>query len=74
MMTALCCKPMATTSFATALLLPIFALSIASTAESTAKTTVELNDAQGKSVGTAVLWSETGKRAQPGGIYKTRPS
>lgn len=48
------------------LLLPIFTLSIASTAKSTAKTTVELTDARGKSVGTAVLWSETGKKAQPG--------
>jgi Cu-Zn family superoxide dismutase len=50
-----------------ALLLPIFTLSIASTAASTAKTTVELKDAQGKGVGTAVL---TGKRAQAGVFIK----
>jgi superoxide dismutase, Cu-Zn family len=44
--------------FSLALLL-IFALSIVVMAKPAAKTTVELKDAQGKSVGTAVLW--TGK-------------
>jgi len=53
-----------------ALILPIFALANASTAQSTAKTTVELNDAQGKGVGKAVLWSATGKRARPGVFIK----
>ena len=49
-----------TTLFSLALLL-VFALSIMVMAKSAAKTTVELKDAQGKSVGTAVLSSETGK-------------
>ena len=49
-----------TTLFFLALLL-VFALSIMVMAKSAAKTTVELKDAQGKSVGTAVLSSETGK-------------
>jgi superoxide dismutase, Cu-Zn family len=35
-----------------------------------AKTTVELKDAQGKSVGTAVLWSKTGKGAGSGVFIK----
>ncbi len=55
-----------TALFSIALLLPIFVLSITAGAKSTAKTTVELKNAQGKSVGTAVLWSETGKRAKTG--------
>jgi Cu-Zn family superoxide dismutase len=55
------------TSFALAALLPIFALSISASAKSAAKTTVELKDAQGKSVGTAVLWSKAGKNAA--GVY-----
>src|ERR1043166_3593327 len=46
--------------FSLALLL-ILALSVMVMAKSAAKTTVELKDAQGKSVGTAVLWSETSK-------------
>ena len=49
------------TLFSLAVLLPIFALSIVVAAKSSAKTSVELKDAQGKSVGTATLWSETGK-------------
>jgi superoxide dismutase, Cu-Zn family len=44
--------------FAMALLLAIVALSVAAAAKSAAKTTVELKDAQGKSVGTAVLSSQ----------------
>jgi Cu-Zn family superoxide dismutase len=52
------------TSFSIALFLPIFALSLAGAAKSTAKTTVELKDTQGKSVGTAVLWSGAGKKAE----------
>ena len=44
-------------SFAVALCLPVLALSITTVA----KTTVELKDAQGKSVGTAVLSSKSGK-------------
>jgi Cu-Zn family superoxide dismutase len=35
-----------------------------------AKSTVELKDAQGKSVGTAVLWSKTGKGASSGVFMK----
>ncbi len=50
--------------------LPIFVLSIAVVAKSTPKTTVELKDAQGKSVGTAVLWSSAGKKAEPGVFIK----
>jgi superoxide dismutase, Cu-Zn family len=53
-----------------AMFLAIFALSIAAAAKSTPKTTVELKDAQGKSVGTAVLWSGTGKKAEPGVFMK----
>jgi Cu-Zn family superoxide dismutase len=45
----------------------ILILSIAVAAKSTAKTTVQLKDAQGKSVGTAVLWSKSG---QPGVFIK----
>jgi Cu-Zn family superoxide dismutase len=56
--------------FSLALLLPIFALSIVAAAKSTAKTTVEMKDAQGKSVGTAVLWSKTGKKAESGVFIK----
>jgi superoxide dismutase, Cu-Zn family len=59
-----------TTLFSLALLLPIFALSMAAAAKSAAKTTVELKDAQGKSVGTAVLWSKTGKKVEPGVFIK----
>jgi Cu-Zn family superoxide dismutase len=44
-------------SFASALCLPVLALSITTVA----KTTVELKDAQGKSVGTAALSSKSGK-------------
>jgi Cu-Zn family superoxide dismutase len=44
------------------LCLPVLALSIMTAA----KTTVELKDAQGKSVGTAVLWSKSGKGASSG--------
>ncbi len=51
-----------TTLFFLALLL-VFALSIMVMAKSAAKTTVELKDAQGKSVGTAVLSSKTGKNS-----------
>lgn len=46
------------TLFSTMLLLPILAFSIMAAAKSTAKTTVELKDAHGKSVGTAVLSSK----------------
>ena len=56
-------------SFALTLLLPLFALSISAAAKTT-KTTVELKDAQGKSVGTAVLWSKAGKSAAPGVFMK----
>ena len=59
-----------TTLFSIALLLPIFVLSIVAAAKSTPKTMVDLRDAQGKSVGTAVLWSETGKKAAPGVFIK----
>ncbi len=48
-------------SFGVALCLPLLALSITTAAKATAKTVVELKDAQGKSVGTAVLWSKTGE-------------
>jgi Cu-Zn family superoxide dismutase len=44
----------------------VLALSITSAA----KTTVELKDAQGKSVGTAVLWSKIGNRASSGVFIK----
>ena len=44
--------------FAMASLLAVIALSLAATAKSSAKTTVELKDAQGKSVGSAVLSSQ----------------
>jgi superoxide dismutase, Cu-Zn family len=44
--------------FVTALLVAVIALSITVAAKSAAKTTVELKDAQGKSVGTAVLSSQ----------------
>src|ERR1700687_2882311 len=44
--------------FAMALLLSNVALSVAAAAKSAAKTIVELKDAQGKSVGTAVLSSQ----------------
>src|SRR5271165_2669785 len=53
-------------SFAIATCLPVLALSITTAA----KTTVELKDAQGKSVGTAVLWSKTGKGASSGVVIK----
>ena len=59
-----------TTLFSIALLLPIFVLSIVAAAKSTPKTMVDLRDAQGKSVGTAALWSETGKKATPGVFIK----
>jgi Cu-Zn family superoxide dismutase len=59
-----------TTLFSIALLLPIFVLSIVAAAKSTPKTMVDLRDAQGKSVGTAALWSETGKKAEPGVFIK----
>jgi Cu-Zn family superoxide dismutase len=59
-----------TTLFSIALLLPIFVLSIVAAAKSTPKTMVDLRDAQGKSVGTAALWSETGKKAAPGVFIK----
>ena len=48
----------------------IFALSLTVAAKSSPKTTVELKDAQGKSVGKAVLWSDTGKKAGPGVFMK----
>jgi superoxide dismutase, Cu-Zn family len=51
-------------------LLPVFVLSIVAMAKSTPKTTVELKDSQGKNVGTAVLWSEAGKKAEPGVFIK----
>ncbi len=54
--------------FPIAVFLPIFfALSIAALAAAGPKTTVELKDAQGKSVGTAMLWS---KAAVPGVFMK----
>jgi Cu-Zn family superoxide dismutase len=54
--------------FSVAMFLPIFfALSIAAVAAAGAKATVELKDAQGKSVGTAMLWS---KGAAPGVFMK----
>jgi superoxide dismutase, Cu-Zn family len=56
--------------FSIAVFLPIFVLSITVAAKAGAKTTVELKDAQGKSVGTAILWSETGKKAEPGVFMK----
>jgi len=59
-----------TISFAIALFLPIFALTIAAAAKAGAKTTVELKDSQGKSVGTALLWSEAGKNAKQGVFIK----
>jgi superoxide dismutase, Cu-Zn family len=51
-----------------ALFLPIVMLSVTTAAKSTPKTTVELKDAQGKSVGKAVLWSKSGK--EPGVLMK----
>ena len=56
--------------FSLAVFLAVFWLSVAAGAKSAAKTTVELKDAQGKSVGTAVLWSVAGKKAQPGVFMK----
>src|SRR5713226_2150907 len=53
-------------SVAIASCLLVLALSITTAA----KTTVELKDAQGKSVGTAVLWSKTGKGASSGVFMK----
>lgn len=53
-------------AFAIALCLPVLALPISTAA----KTTVELKDAQGKSVGTAVLWSKAGKGASSGVFMK----
>ena len=50
--------------------LPLFALSIVAAAKSSPKTTVELKDAQGKSVGTAVLWSNAGKKNESGVFMK----
>jgi Cu-Zn family superoxide dismutase len=44
-----------------ALFLPIFVLSVVAAAKSTPKTTVDLKDAQGRDVGKAVLWRQTGK-------------
>ena len=52
-----------TTLFVMFLLL--FALSIVAAAKSAPKTTVELKDAQGKSVGTAVLWSKPARKTSP---------
>jgi superoxide dismutase, Cu-Zn family len=51
----------------TMFLLIFFVLSIAAVAAAGAKATVELKDAQGKSVGTAMLWS---KGAVPGVFMK----
>src|ERR1700730_2973519 len=48
----------------------VIALLLALSITSAAKTTVELKDAQGKSVGTAVLWSKTGKGASSGVFIK----
>jgi superoxide dismutase, Cu-Zn family len=56
------------TQFFLALFLPILMLSVTAAAKSTPKTTVELKDAQGKSVGKAVLWSKSGK--EPGVLMK----
>ncbi len=56
--------------FASALFSAILALSVANLAKSAPKTVVELKDAQGKSLGTATLWSEQGKKAQPGVFIK----
>jgi superoxide dismutase, Cu-Zn family len=53
-------------SFAIALGLPLLSMSLTSAA----KTTVELKDAQGKSVGTAVLWSKAGKGSSSGVFMK----
>ncbi len=53
-------------SLAITLCLPVLALSITAAA----KTTVELKDAQGKSVGTAVLWSKAGNGAASGVFIK----
>ena len=62
------------------LLLPAITLSIVilsvvlvptmAVAKATAKTTVELKDAQGKSVGTATLWSKAGKKSGSGVFMK----
>ena len=53
-------------SSAIALCLPVLALSMSAAA----KTTVELKDAQGKSVGTAVLSSKSGKDSSSGVVIK----
>jgi superoxide dismutase, Cu-Zn family len=53
-------------SFAFGLCLPLLVLSLASAA----KTTIDLKDAQGKNVGTAALWSKTGKSAASGVFMK----
>jgi Cu-Zn family superoxide dismutase len=53
-----------------AMFLPLLALSIVAAAKSAPKTTVELKDAQGKSVGTAVLWSNAGKKNESGVFMK----
>jgi Cu-Zn family superoxide dismutase len=55
--------------FAMALLIP--SLSMIAAAKS-AKIVVELKDAQGKSVGTAELWSNTGKKVEPGVSIKLK--
>jgi superoxide dismutase, Cu-Zn family len=54
-----------TISFVIVLLLAVLGRPIVSAAKSSAKTSVELRDTQGRSVGTAVLWSKTGKGTQP---------
>src|SRR6267142_4758571 len=48
----------------------VIALLLALSITTVAKTTVELKDAQGKSVGTAVLWSKSGKGASSGVFIK----
>jgi len=48
----------------------VIALLLALSITTVAKATVELKDAQGKSVGTAVLWSKSGKGASAGVFIK----
>src|SRR6267142_3492825 len=48
----------------------VIALLLALSITTVAKTTVELKDAQGKSVGTALLWSKSGKGASSGVFIK----
>ena len=48
----------------------VIALVLALSITTVAKTTVELKDAQGKSVGTALLWSKSGKGASSGVFIK----